>query len=275
MSPDIFTSTDQEALRRFRDDLYEDYGIYFPEKKFYQLKAKIGKRLRRLGLESVEEYENYLDDNPGEVSDLLDVISTNTTKFYRESKHWEFVNQELISRWEKSRRKVLAWTAACSSGEEPYTLALFLEWARRQGANFDYRILATDLSENVLRRGIKGKYPTKSLVTFKNENPRLVEEFFGPEKGGQREINKEIQAKVKFRKFNLKSSNYLYKNKFDLVILRNVVIYFDNEMTGYVIENLTRSLKSGGHLFTGHSESLSQIDHSLDKIKPAIYQKSV
>ncbi len=261
----------RESLREFRDDLYSKYGIYFPEKKFYKLKAKVGKRLRSLNLDTIEEYDEYLQQNPSEVSDLLDVISTNTTRFYREDRHWKFVETELIKKWQ-GQPKVVCWSAACSSGEEPYTLATLLNEARREG-KFKYNILATDLSENVLQRGVRGIYSTDALKPLRVAHPELVQQYFESMEGGMKRAGKELRDRVIFRKFNLNSNNYPYRNTFDLVLIRNVLIYFDEEMVKHVIDNLTASLKRGGYLFTGHSETLNKIDHRLKKVKPSIFQK--
>ena len=260
------------SLVKFRDDLYRKYGIYFPDKKFYQLKAKLSKRLRALSLATIEDYDKYLRENPAEVSDFLDVISTNTTRYYREPKHWKFLEEELIPKWRR-KRKIAAWSAACSSGEEPYTLALLLERARESGARFDYKILATDLSEMVLRKGLMATYTRQDLEPLYHARPELVDEYFNSSVGGKLKLADEVREKVVFRKFNLKSDNYPYRSKFDLVLIRNVLIYFDNKMTTHVIENLSGALKRGGHLFTGHSESINSIEHNLDKIQPSVFKK--
>lgn len=265
--------TTDEQLRRFRDELYDEYGIYFPEKKFYQLRAKLGKRLRRLDLESLEEYRQYLRESSGEISKFLDVISTNTTRFYREPRHWDFMREELFERW-RNRSKILGWSAACSSGEEPYTLAALCEQARSRDHSFDYRVLATDLSEGVLRRGKRGLYSARALEPLKDLDPGVVPEFFTRGDRGKFRVEQRLRDRVVFRQFNLKTPSYPYEDKFDLILLRNVIIYFDQKMTEHVIENLAAALRPGGHLFVGHSESLSRLNHSLEKVRPAIYRRT-
>ncbi len=262
---------ERDSLRQFRDDLYNEYGIYFPENKFYKLKAKVGKRLRSLNLDTIEEYDKYLQENPSEVSDLLDVISTNTTRFYREERHWEFLETKLIRKWQ-NQSKVACWSAACSSGEEPYTLATLLEEARREG-KFEYNILATDLSENVLQSAVRGVYSTNALRPLRAAHPELVDQCFQSMGRGQKRVGKQLRDRVVFRKFNLSSDNYPYCNTFDLVLIRNVLIYFDDKVVKHVIDNLAASLKKGGYLFTGHSETLNKIDHRLKKVRPSIFQK--
>ncbi|MFP4687735.1 MAG: CheR family methyltransferase [bacterium] len=258
----------QIKLRRFRDQLYEDYGIYFPDKRFYQLKAKVDKRLRKLDLNSLGEYQEYLTSNVDEVSDLIDVISTNTTQFYREPRHWEFFVEKLIPRWQNKRR-VRIWSAACSSGEEPYTAALILE----QKLKADYRILATDLSQNVVARGIRGIYRRRDLMPLEKALPGTLENCCKKLPGDRYEIDQRIRDRVIFRTFNLKSKSYPYINKVDLALVRNVLIYFDDKMIHHVIENLNRALVRGGHLFVGHSESLNNIKTKFNKVKSAIYRK--
>ncbi len=259
----------QHRLKDFRNDLYEKYGIFFPDKRFYQLKAKVDKRLRRLDLNSIEEYEEYLAANPDEISDLIDVISTNTTQFYREQRHWEFFINKLIPAWRKKSR-VRIWSAACSSGEEPYTAAMILE----QKLDSDYRILATDLSRNVVGRGMRGIYRKLDLMPLEKAQPGTLENCCEKLPSGEYKIARRIRDKVIFRTFNLKSNKYPYTNKFDLAMVRNVLIYFDNKMTRHVIKNLNRSLVPGGHLFVGHSESLNNIETRLQKVKSAIYSKN-
>ncbi|MFB6356859.1 MAG: protein-glutamate O-methyltransferase CheR, partial [bacterium] len=219
----------------------------------------------------------YLRNNPDEITPFLDVISTNTTKFYREQRHWEYLMDELVPAW-RDQSRINAWSAACSSGEEPYTLALLLEHSLRKGATTSlagrpYRILSTDLSDDVLRRGMRGVYSKDAFEPLADQYPNIVRNYCQQRKNGYLKIDEEIRDRVVFRQFNLKSDNYPYRRKFDLVLIRNVLIYFDNEMKQHVIDGLSRSLKKGGTLFIGHSESLNNIDHQLTRERPAIYRK--
>lgn len=266
----------EDSLRSLRDELYEDYGIHFPERKFYQLKAKIRKRLRKLNLDSINSYRRYLEENPREVSNFLDTISTNTTRFYREPRHWDFYEELLETTWEN--RSLKMWSAACSSGEEPYTLAMITE-DHRDGPHpeinksSDYKILATDLSASVLQSGITGRYDDLKMDNLRESKPNYVHQFFNPVGENEYEILDPIKDRITFRQFNLKTKKYPYDRVFDLILIRNVLIYFDRTMTEHVIENLTRGLRPGGYLFVGHSESLSSVQHSLEKVQPAIYRK--
>ncbi|MFB6345892.1 MAG: protein-glutamate O-methyltransferase CheR [bacterium] len=265
------------SLKALRNELRQDYGIHFPERKFYQLKAKIRKRLRDLELETIDQYRTYLEENPKEVSNFLDIVSTNTTRFYREPRHWDFYEDLLEGPW--SDRSLKLWSAACSSGEEPYTLAMLTE-DHRDGPHrgltrsSNYKILATDLSDSALRTGMRGQYDEMAIENLQASRPTFVQRYFEPVAEDQYEVLESIKEQVTFRRFNLKTANYPYQGVFDLILIRNVLIYFDQEMTEHVVNSLANCLITGGYLFVGHSESLSSISHPLEKVQPAIYQCS-
>lgn len=270
---------DQREIESFRDHIYQEYGIFFPESKFYSLESKLLKRLRTLGIEDLVAYEDYLHDHSEEVAAFLDSVSTNTTKFYREVRHWEFFEEELIPAWTSDSGQINLWSAACSTGEEPYTAAMILDDRLRSNrdqpiSSAPYRVLGTDLSEEAVRSGLKGVVNDRALRPLDNHKPGYRDRYFEPIGDSRYQVAETIRDQVVFRQFNLKSEHYPYRNTFDLILIRNVLIYFDEAMTEHVIHHLTQALKDGGHLFTGHSETLNNISHSLNKVQPAIYQKT-
>jgi len=263
----------EEPLAWIRQHVHEEYGIYFPESKIYSLKSKLQRRVRNLELEDVAEYARHLRDNPDEVPYFLDAITTNKTKFFREPKHWHFMEEELIPAW-RGKNEIRIWSGACSSGEEPYTMAILLEEAHRNHSTYPrYRVLASDISEEVLRRGSRGIYHNRDLQPVKKYNSQFVSRYFDRDPQGNFQVNRDIRRKVYFRQFNLTFKSNPFSRKFDLIVLKNVLIYFDNEMIQNVIDNSTELLADNGHLIISHTESLHEIEHSLGKISPSIFQK--
>ena len=262
-----------EPLAWIRQHVHEKYGIYFPENKLYSLQSKLKRRVRELELEDIEQYAEYFRDNPDEVPYFLDAVTTNKTKFFREEKHWEFMEEELLAEW-KDKSDLRIWSAACSSGEEPYTVGMLLEEAKKSYTGFpSYRILASDISEEVLRVGARGIYFEKDLNPIRSYSPGFVSEYLEEEEEGKYRVIDKIRNNVYFRQFNLKFDRDPFRYKFDLIIVKNVLIYFDREMIENVILNCEDLLADDGILYISHTESINDIDHNLDKIQPSIFRK--
>jgi chemotaxis protein methyltransferase CheR len=267
---------DTQALQQSRTFIYEKYGIYFEVKKLFSLKYKLARRMRVLECDSLKEYLVCLDRNPDEIPLLLDEISTNKTYFFREPQHWNFLKQEILPALKPGSHNYHVWSVACSTGEEPYSAAMLMDNFRRWNpGNFSFRILGTDLSQGVLKQAIQAIYNEADIKKVRQFSKEFVTRYFekNPEGSGWR-IKKNIQKLVFFRQFNLREENYPVSNKFDLIICRNVLIYFDAEMISHTINELTKALKPGGYLFTGHTEPLNNIRHCLTKVQPAIYKKN-
>ncbi len=266
-------SVSEEPLAWIRQHVHAEYGIYFPENKLYSLESKLKRRVRKLDLEGIGDYAGYLRDNPDEVPYFLEAITTNKTKFFRETKHWDFLENKIIPRWRK-KNKLRIWSAACSSGEEPYTIAILLEEAKQKYSDFPgYQILASDISEEIIRVGARGIYPSQALNPVRQYDKNFVGKYFERDEQGNYRVLDHIREQIYFRQFNLKFKSNPFRRKFDLIITKNVLIYFDQQMIQNVVANSEQLLNPGGLFFISHTESLHEVDHKLNKIQPSIFQK--
>ena len=248
-------------------------GINLTEAKKELVRARLTKRLRKLGLATFDDYVEYLqnDTTGAELVAMLDVLSTNTTYFFREAKHFEWLRQEVLPRL-AARRRVRIWSAGCSSGEEPYSIAIVLLEAIPDLADWDAAILATDLSTEVLARARQGIYPASRL---REVPPMLLGRHFTllatkPERTYR--VNDPVRRLVHFARLNL-MGQWPMKGPFDVIFCRNVMIYFDRPTRQDLIARFYSILAPGGTLFIGHSESLTGIDHSFRYVLPTVYRK--
>lgn len=264
------TTEDQDVvLRRFRDRLHREYGIHFEDQKLYSLRNKLRRRVRNLSLDDLDSYEDYLENNPDEISHLLNEVSTNKSEFFREIKHWDYITEHIVEDWKRSNETVKLWSAACSTGEEPYTASMLLY---ELGVK-DFRILGTDIAPRALERAARGVYTDTELRGVHEFDLKYFRKYFNRDAEGTFRIKEDLQERVTLRKFNLTESHYPYKETFNLVFCRNVLIYFDDDTIEHVINELSDVLKPGGYLFVGHTETLQSINHPLEKIQPSIFRK--
>lgn len=243
--------------------------------------ARLGKRLRATGLTTITDYCRYLQGPKAgeELPHLIDVISTNHTYFFRENAHFDFLTQTILPELMAKRAaarwpKLNLWSAACSSGEEPYTLALVLDqFFGRQAAAWPWQIDATDISNPILKKAQEGIYkadavdkiPPAQLRTFFQEGTGLL--------AGSFKVKPELQKNIRFRQLNLLGASLPFTEPFQVIFCRNVMIYFDRPTQEELVTRLTRLLVPGGYLLVGHSESLTGIKHTLESMKPAVYRR--
>ncbi|MGL1935894.1 MAG: protein-glutamate O-methyltransferase CheR [Fibrobacterales bacterium] len=264
---------DTEVFVEIKNIVYAKAGITLDSKEAL-VSARLAKRLRKLKLSNESEYLNFLkNDNSGnELVQLLDVISTNFTSFYREPDHFGFLT-ELMDTWIRNGQKNFKiWCAAASSGEEPYTLAMTLQEVM-SGKNIDVKMLATDISTAVLEKCKAGEYPDKSLHNV----PLAYKKKYFTEKISQGEKNfvatNTLKSMIKFARLNLIEAPYPMSGPMDMIFCRNVMIYFDNIIRKRIVDEAYRLLKPGGYLVISHSESLTGIENKFKTIKPSIYLK--
>lgn len=266
-----YSITDEE-FSQFKTLLYDESGITLSEHKKTLLVSRLTKRLRKLELKSFTEYYNYVVHgvNGGEeFVQMLDLLSTNKTDFFREPKHFEFLAQTIVPEL-ASQRKIRIWSSACSSGEEPYSIAITL--CEAMGAKkWDCKILASDLSTRVLSHAANGIYEKDRVKDL--DSARLRRFFLKGKKGDKVKAKKEIAQMIAFKRINLMNDDYPIKSALDLIFCRNVMIYFDKETQERLVNNFYRYLKPNGYLFIGHSESLQWLDTPFVPIAPTIYQK--
>ncbi|MDR3013624.1 MAG: protein-glutamate O-methyltransferase CheR [Chitinispirillales bacterium] len=266
---------DKKTFDSFRELIYDKSGITLSEGKEALVAGRVGKRLRALQMETYKEYLQFLTGNSREAEtefvQFLDVISTNVTSFFRESDHFDLMGHIVQEMVEAGQNKVRIWCAASSSGEEPYTIAMtFLENAK--GFRGDCRILATDISTDILSKAVKGEYVEAKM---NGVSPQLRTRYFTSTGMGQARIykvNPELSGMIKFARLNLSKPPFPMKGPFDIIFCRNVMIYFDNVVRKNLIAEFERLLKPGGYLMVAHSESIAGLT-TLRSVKPSVWVK--
>lgn len=267
---------DAKVFDKFREIVYEKSGISLSSGKESLVSARVAKRMRALNL---DDYKAYLDlvlrDETGEeVVLLLDAISTNVTSFFREPAHFEVLGA-LLEKWAAAgQKRFRLWSAACSSGEEPYTMGMTVsETLGAHRGDHDVRILATDISTRILRHSMAGVYTKERVQSIP---PMLRDRYFAPCRGdnaGDFEVKDSLKSMVTFRRMNLSHTPFPLHGPLDVVFCRNVMIYFDNKVRAALLGEIYRLLKPGGYLFVGHAESLTGMMSSLKSVKPSVYVK--
>ncbi|MBI5267487.1 MAG: protein-glutamate O-methyltransferase CheR [candidate division Zixibacteria bacterium] len=262
------------VFERFRDLIYDNSGIVLAENKRPLVKARIQKRMRALRLLEYNEYLTQVmsDRTGGELQHLLDAISTNVTSFYRERHHFDFMGPMLGNWLSQGMSRLRIWSAACSTGEEPYTIAMEVLEALGQ-RSVDVKILATDLAAKVLRECQEGEYPSARVEPVPSimRNKYLIRS--GDRHHATYTVSKELRRLVFVRQFNLVKFPYAVKGPMDLVFCRNVMIYFDRDTRCEIVKEFRRILRPGGYLFVGHSESLTGLGGGFTVVRPSIYKR--
>ncbi len=264
----------REIFDTFSRLVYKKSGIFLKQGKEALVSARVGKRMRALNIHGYDDYLKYLkkDKSGQEIVHLLDAISTNVTSFFRESPHFDFIGKAVEEWYRQGQRRFRFWSAACSSGEEPYSLAITLLEAART-ADLDIRILGTDINTRVLdhcRRGIYGEERLKPV------SPTLLDRYFNVVKGSQPrsyKVKPAVANMVVFKRLNLSRPPFPMNGPLDAVFCRNVMIYFDGNVRSGLVAEACRLLKPGGYMMVGHAESLTGIARDLTVVKPSIYRK--
>ncbi len=261
-------------FQKFCDLVYRESGIFLKEGKESLLEARIGKRKRALGLASDEDYfEQVISDKSGqELVQLLDVISTNVTHFFRDPNQFEFL-EDLISNWiDDDLRTLRIWSAASSSGEEPFSIAMIL--AKVIGSHkVDWKILGTDISTRMLAVAKLGEFEDVK-IDGKIDRSLIAKYLLKRNVANGRQIYcvaDELKSHCKFARLNLIEPPYPMRGPFDIIFCRNVMIYFDEKTRRLVVESMLNLLKPGGYLFVGSAESLVGMQTRLVPVRPAIY----
>lgn len=257
------------TFRQIRDFIYERSGIYITDSKKYLIENRLCKRIEERRLKGFEEYLTFLKNDHEELMRLYDSITTNETYFFRENQQMEIFVNNLIPRITESKgsRDIRIWSAACSTGEEPYTIAIML---RENMHDLKFEIFASDISESVLSSARKGIYSSYSV---RNVPPLLLNKYF--RRNGQMlyELDHSLKRFVNFTNINLIDERKMRSIKgMDVIFCRNVLIYFDDRAKQKVVSLLYDSLRQGGYLFVGTSESLHNVTRAF---RPLIFEKVV
>jgi chemotaxis protein methyltransferase CheR len=265
---------DSKTFKKIRNLIYEQVGITLTDKKYSLVSARVGKRMNQLGIKDYKQYFDVMkqDQSGKELVELINVISTNTTHFFREEQHFS-VLADVVKKWEKSgQKRFRIWCAASSSGEEPYTLVITLKETLRYLG--DAKILATDIDTNILS---KAKHGTYHSDTLKKMPGYLLGKYFDKvetDRAPRFRVKNEHKSMLKFGRLNLNSTPYPLKGPLDAIFCRNVMIYFDNSVREKVLKEMYRLLKPGGLFFVGHAESLSGMLSDFKYVAPAVYTKN-
>lgn len=276
--PDLAISP--SVLHAFRDTVREVTGIQLPASK----EPMIHQRLRRLvlagGWDSTDAFLSAALRSQDMSEDLfaaIDLLTTNTTAFFREPSHFEFLRRQILPDRLRQRARpprLKIWSAASSEGAEAYTVAMVLADAQREGHAFDYAILGTDISHRMLEKARSAIYHDTQLTGIP---PQYLSRYLltsrDPGMEGQNRIVPELRARVRFAELNLMRNGYPVDRDVDVVFLRNVLIYFDAEDQARVVSNITQHLAPGGHLIVGHAESMCVRHPALTQIVPTIFVK--
>jgi chemotaxis protein methyltransferase CheR len=270
-----FTRKDFDFLRQIAN---QRTGIVVSDDKFDMFYSRLSRRLRTLGLADFSAYCERIrrDASGAEVLELVNSITTNLTAFFRENHHFDYLTNTIIPEIRQrnaSSRSLRIWSAGCSTGEEPYSLAITLREAASQLHGWDCRILATDIDSNVLATASRGIYPrdrTKGI-----EHARLKRWFFKGSGNNQGMVRMKpvLQQLIQFGQLNL-MDDWRMEEPQDVIFCRNVIIYFDKQTKSRLVERYAQNLKPGGHLIIGHSESLYKVSDRFELIGNTIYRKT-
>ena len=264
-------------FREISRTVYEIAGIQLREGKEGLVRSRLAKRLRALNLPSFEAYLERVRADARELAEMVDQLTTNKTSFFRESAHFDFLRDRVLPTM--GAGPVRIWSAGCSSGEEPYTLAMIIRDAWSDADRRDVKILATDISRRVLATAQAGVYPD---ALMEEVAPELLRRHWTrsaatpaggrPDSGTGWRANDALRKLVTFAPLNL-MGKWPMRGPFQAIFCRNVMIYFDKATQQALIERYYDLLAPGGHLFVGHSESLSALSHRFSYVQPAVYRK--
>lgn len=276
-TPDDPESLDNSTFEAIRDFVYGKCGITLGEKKRSLVSARIRKRMRALQIISPKDYFQYIMEDPTgmEIVMLIDSISTNVTSFFRESNHLDFLKEKTAEWLKAGQTRFRFWSAACSSGEEPYSMAFMIKDALTgAGATgTDVKILASDISTKVLGLAHQGQYEESKINTVPEEHRlKYMDRIKGP-KGNNYMVKQEIKDLVVIKRINLTEMPFPMKGPMDMIFCRNVMIYFDKSLRKKLVEEFYRLMKPGGYLIVGHTESLIDIHASFKRVGPSVYIK--
>ena len=266
--------TDAE-FARLRGLIREHAGIHLKENKRELLVARLGHHIRKLGFSSFSDYCEYVahDASGDALRDFINRITTNKTSFFREPHHFEFLRTRLIPEIRRrGRRELRIWSAGCSSGEEPYSIAITVEEALGKRHGWDVRILASDIDTEVLAQARTGIYPLAALEGMPVERRRAGFLRGYGEFAGQAQVREELRRRVEFRRINFKEAGWGVHTRFDAIFCRNVIIYFERALQQQIVEGLARHLQPEGYFFSGHSENLFWLRDLLVGVEPMVYR---
>jgi chemotaxis protein methyltransferase CheR len=255
--------------------IYELTGISVAADRSSLVESRLRKRLRSLNLSTYESYLKLVKEDKLEQCHFIDLVTTNETYFYRTPRIWEHIENNLLVNWLSARPKMTftAWSAASSSGEEAHTLGIICQSFKEKNPQFNYKIIGTDISSEMVSRCQKGQYSGRSVEVFKRIRPDLFKKYLIPESEGSFQVNQKVKSHIRFFQHNL--FNPLDEAiQFDLVLLRNVLIYFKGPDQEKVISLMSPKMAKDAVLIIGESESLTYINTPFKSVEPLIYKNA-
>lgn len=271
----------EEDFQRLSRLVYDTCGIKLPPPKKSMLESRLRKRLRHLQMKSFEEYCDFLFAKGGldeELISLIDVVTTNKTDFFREAAHFDYLVGHALPALRQlgvanSRYPLHVWSAGCSTGEEPYTLAMVLSEYGRAQDDFDFTILATDISTQVLEKARLGIYPSERVAPVAESLRKRYLLRSRNEEKPQVRIVPELRSKVAFQRLNFMDERFAVPDGIDVIFCRNVIIYFDRPTQQALLQRFCQHIDSGRYIFMGHSETLHGLNLPLVQVAPSVYRK--
>ncbi|MEL7110080.1 MAG: protein-glutamate O-methyltransferase [Pseudomonadota bacterium] len=267
----------QELFDHITSMVNADTGIQFLPEKRTLVQARISKRIRTLRMGSFQEYADFLNspEGEGERKSLVSVLTTNVTRFFREEHHFDHLREEILPdliQRARSGGRVRLWSAGCSSGEEPYSIALTALGLDRDLAKYDFKILASDLDPEVVAKAHRGVYRSSAVDTIP---ANLRKTFFKPHDQTTSIASDDLKAIIAFRELNL-MHNWPMRGLFDVIFCRNVVIYFDTETSERIWAKFANQLESNGMLYVGHSERVGNAEKiGMETVGVTAYRKNL
>jgi len=268
----VITELSDRQFKKVSDIVYRECGINLKSGKEALVRARLTKRLRALKMKGFREYIKYLESDNGrqELGRMIDVMTTNKTSFFREVAHFDFLREKIFPKLTDKRMRF--WSAACSSGEEPFSLAMLLLDSVPRIASNNIKILATDISPTILGKARQAIYGEGTLQDLPSGFLRKYFVKVRNEGSQAYQVNSDVRRMVRLARLNLMDS-WPMKGPFNVIFCRNVMIYFDRATQEKLINRFWGLLGSGGYLFVGHSEGMSGIKHKFQYVQPATYMK--
>ncbi|MBU0935578.1 MAG: protein-glutamate O-methyltransferase [Spirochaetes bacterium] len=268
-----------KAFARLSAFIEERLGIRMPETKKIMLESRLNKRLRVLGMQDYDQYLDFVFTNDTEGSELIhmiDAVTTNKTDFFREPDHFELLSGKLLPQLlngRPSNSTLNFWSAGCSTGEEPYTLAIVLEEFREKHPGFNYFITASDISTQALSKAVNAVYDAERVAMIPASIKKKYLLRAKTSDKNEIRIKKELRQKIQFIRLNFMDHSYPFDGQFDVVFCRNVIIYFDRPTQEKILGRMCRYLQPGGFFLLGHSETLTGMNLPLKSLAPTVYEK--
>lgn len=264
--------------------IHDQVGIKITPVKKVMLEGRLQKRLRKLGMRSFDEYCKYLFSDAGrngELTSMIDEVTTNKTDFFREPAHFNYLTSRVLPQLLRNDRftvsnRLTIWSAGCSSGEEPYTIAMVVQDFAEAGGfePLPFQVIATDISSRVLEKGQRAVYEEDKVLPIPLEIKRKFLLKSKNPGAGLFRVAPEIRSRVSFRRLNFMDGDFGFREQIDVIFCRNVIIYFDKTVQERLLNKFCRCLKPNGYIFMGHSETLFGMDLPLEQVAPTVYRRT-